>query len=359
MANESQKLVLRSFLVGEETDGFLRQEAFRLKISKSELLRTCIERYRHGDQPMKTDDSKVWTFADALSGYMTAHQGEIRATTLVNWHRYKRRHLDKLGDIPITELTRANVLAFLEPYWASNSTSIGSMLRSLGERAWDYAAAKDWCSGSNPWDWNLLSKVLAKRPVEINYPAVPYQRLPAVYRRLREPMIHPPGKRGPSAMGARAVRLCILTASRPTEIADMRWPEIDLDKAVWTLPAHRDKENHERRIPLSPEAIDCLLGWRKGDRPVFSENLARDTMGAALRRVVEPVDKDKTVHGTARSAFRDWAGDESEFAIEVIQLCLGHRIAESDRAYYRSDALERRRAVMNAWAQYLLSEINQ
>jgi integrase len=133
----------------------------------------------------------------------------------------------------------------------------------------------------------------------------------------------------------------------------LTWNEIDLTTAVWTLPADRDKEGHERRIPLSPEAVACLGRPLRPDQPVFSTRLTRETLTYALRRHVEPDDVDKTVHGTARSTFRDWAGDETEFAMEVIQLCLGHRISESDRAYYRSDALRKRRAVMNAWADYL------
>ena len=357
MIKQSENMILRNFFVTSELDEKLRQEAFRLKISKSSLIRSFVERGINGDFSTKTDASNVWTFNDAVTGHMTTHQSEVREVTLGNWHRYKRRHLDQLGDIPIGDLTRAKVIEFLEPYWATDRTSIGSVLRSLGERAWDYAAAKDWCDGSNPWDWTILSKVLAKRPVEVSHPAVPYVRLPALYSRLCAPFPPPNGKRRPSGLGERALRLCILTASRPTEVCDLTWGEIDLATAVWTLPAHRDKEGQERRTPLSPEAIACLGSPRLPDRPVFSTSLMRETLTYALRRHVDQNDLDKTVHGTARSAFRDWAGDETEFAIEVIQLCLGHRIGETDRAYYRSDALRKRRAVMDAWADYLTGDV--
>ena len=246
MAIQSQNKVLRSFFISPEMDEILRQAAFKLNVSEGGLIRTYVKRGINGERQPKSDDSKIWTFEDAVTGYMTTHQSEVREVTLGNWHRYKRRHLDNLADIPIAELTRAKVIAFLEPYWTTDRTSIGSVLRSPGERAWDYAAAKDWCGGSNPWDWTVLSKVLAKRPMEVNHPAVPYTRLPALYRRLCEPFPPPNGKRRPSGLGERALRLCILTASRPTEVCDLTWGEIDLEAAVWTLPAHRGKEGQER-----------------------------------------------------------------------------------------------------------------
>lgn len=131
MANESQNKVLRSFFISPEMDEILRQAAFKLNVSKGELIRTYVERGINGERQPKSDDSKLWTFDDAVTGYMTTHQSEVREVTLGNWHRYKRRHLDELADIPIADLTRARVIAFLEPYWATDRTLAACFGRSV------------------------------------------------------------------------------------------------------------------------------------------------------------------------------------------------------------------------------------
>jgi integrase len=134
-----------------------------------------------------------------------------------------------------------------------------------------------------------------------------------------------------------------------------RWREIDFDARIWTIPPERMKAAREHRVPLSKRAVAILNkmneartgdhifpGWVRG-RP-----LSVKAMGMVLRRMDEHV----TVHGF-RSSFRDWAGNETHFPRELAEAALAHVVGDkAEQAYRRSDALEKRRALMEAWAAY-------
>ena len=136
----------------------------------------------------------------------------------------------------------------------------------------------------------------------------------------------------------------------------MRWNEIDEAAKVWTVPPARMKAGREHRIPLSARALAVLAeaGKARTGEFVFPGRGARALSSTALvvllrRMSLETV----TVHGF-RSVFRDWAGNETRFAREVAEAALAHVVGDaSERAYRRGDALEKRRALMKAWADFL------
>jgi integrase len=175
---------------------------------------------------------------------------------------------------------------------------------------------------------------------------MPYEDVAAFIAQLR--------KR--EATSALALELCILTAARSGEILGMRWPEIDLDKKVWTVPADRMKAGREHRVPLSARAVAILrqLETLKTGDFVFAgqarnKPLSNMAMEMVLRRMKI---EDATVHGF-RSSFRDWAGNVSNFPREITETALAHVIGDkAEQAYRRSDALEKRRKLMDAWAAY-------
>ena len=127
----------------------------------------------------------------------------------------------------------------------------------------------------------------------------------------------------------------------------MRWDEIDLDKKVWTVPAHRMKAGREHRVPLSQRATDILVRLSEGRSGDFvfpgqrrDKPLSNKAMGMMLRRMKI---ENATVHGF-RSSFRDWAGNETGYPRELIETALAHVIGDkAEQAYRRSDALEKRR----------------
>jgi integrase len=137
----------------------------------------------------------------------------------------------------------------------------------------------------------------------------------------------------------------------------VRWDEIDLGEKVWTIPAARMKAGREHRVPLSGRAMAILarLAEVKAGEHVFPGQRPGKPLSPAVFEMVFRRMKVKgvTIHGF-RSAFRDWAGNETHFARELAEAALAHVIGDkSEQAYRRSDALEKRRALMEAWAQYL------
>jgi integrase len=177
---------------------------------------------------------------------------------------------------------------------------------------------------------------------------MPYEEAPAFFRRLCDQ----------GSISAKALQFTILTAARTGEALGARWQEIDFEKAVWTVPASRMKAGKEHQVPLSAAAANLLKTLKEGrgpEDPVFpgqsgKKPLSNMAMLMLLRRMnVEEF----TVHGF-RSTFRDWAGDTTEFAREVVEHALAHTVGSGvERAYRRGHALERRRELMELWAKYL------
>jgi integrase len=156
-------------------------------------------------------------------------------------------------------------------------------------------------------------------------------------------------------VAARALEFAILTAARSGEVLGARWDEVSLEEKVWTVPATRMKGGREHRVPLSDRTVailEVLLEARLSDFvfPGFKRGLPLSNM--ALEAVLRRAKVDVTTHGF-RSSFRDWAGDSTAFARDVVEAALAHAIAnKTEAAYRRSDALEKRRKLMAAWAAY-------
>ena len=190
--------------------------------------------------------------------------------------------------------------------------------------------------------------MLPKRPTlsRGHHAAIAYADIPAFVAKLRER----------DAIAAMALEFCILTATRSGEVYGARWSEIDVAAKVWTIPATRMKAARAHRVPLSDRALAILkkLAEAKTGKFVFpghrdGKPLSNMAMEMVMRRMkFEAV----TVHGF-RSAFRDWAGNETHFPREVAEAALAHVIGDkAEQAYRRGDALEKRRALMDAWASH-------
>jgi integrase len=156
-------------------------------------------------------------------------------------------------------------------------------------------------------------------------------------------------------MGARALELCVLTATRTGELLGARWPEIDMETRIWTIPAERMKAGAEHRVPLSDAAMELLrklAAIRMGDLVFPGQSAGRPlsgmTMAMALRRMKVPV----TPHGF-RSSFRTWVAEQTAFPHEVAEAALAH--TQGDKlvaAYQRGDLFEKRRRLMAEWARF-------
>jgi integrase len=157
-------------------------------------------------------------------------------------------------------------------------------------------------------------------------------------------------------MSARALEFLILTAARTGEVFGATWNEIDLEKALWTIPAHRMKAGKEHRVPLSERAlaIVCELNEAPVSDYVFpGQKPGRPLSAIAFKMLMRRMKAEpSTAHGF-RSSFRDWVGDCTSFPREIAEAALAHKVGDSvELAYRRGDALEKRRALMEAWADH-------
>jgi integrase len=249
---------------------------------------------------------------------------------------------------PVDTIATDDVLAVLKPIWTTKAET-ASRVRGRIEKVLDAAKAKGFREGENPARWRGHLDHLLPRPSKLargHHAAMPYEDVVSFIAKLRD-------REAPSAL---ALELCILTAARSGEILGMRWPEIDLDKKVWTVPATRMKAGREHRVPLASRAVAILRRLEEVNTGEFvfagqarNKSLSNMAMEMVLRRMKI---EDATVHGF-RSSFRDWAGNVSSFPREITETALAHVIGDkAEQAYRRGDALEKRRKLMEAWAAY-------
>jgi integrase len=193
-----------------------------------------------------------------------------------------------------------------------------------------------------------LDKLLPKRQklTRGHHAAMAYADVPAFIASL--------GER--EALAAMALEFCILTATRSGEVLGARWSEIDMSAKVWTVPAARMKAAREHRIPLSDRALailEKLAVAKMGDVVFPGQRPERPLSGMAMEMMLRRMKVEgATVHGF-RSACRDWPGNEPHFPREIAEAALAHVIGDkAEQAYRRGDALEKRRALMDAWAAW-------
>ena len=265
------------------------------------------------------------------------------------WRNTLDTYAKPLFELPVEAVSAADVLAVIEPIWLSKPET-ASRLRGRIERVLDAARAKNLREGDNPARLKgNLDVLLPKRGKALvkHHPALPFAEVAAFMRDLRTR----PGT------AARALDFTILTAARSGEVRGMTWGEIDLQNKLWTVPAARMKAGEEHTVPLSDAATAVLNAINEdGLAPkdfVFPAprggSLSDMTLSAVLKRMERA---SITVHGF-RSTFRDWAGDKTEFEREVVEMALAHTITSAvERAYRRGRALEKRRELMAAWADY-------
>jgi integrase len=234
----------------------------------------------------------------------------------------------------------------LQPLWGT-TTETASRLRGRLELLLDFAKAQGWRTGENPARWKgHLENILPRRPklAQSHYAAMPYRELPAFMRRLR----------GQESIATKALEFLILTAARLGEVLGATWSEMDFEGAVWIVPATRMKAGQEHRVPLAPAAVAILkhaAECQSSEIVFVGRSRSRPVSGSALRKLMSA---NVTIHGF-RSSFRDWAGNETNFPRELAEQSLAHRTGDAtELAYRRGDALEKRRALMTAWADFIV-----
>ena len=266
---------------------------------------------------------------------------------LAQWQRTLAEYAKPLRPKPVNAVTTEDVLGCLKPIWQTKAET-ASRVRGRIERVLDAAKAKGYRTSENPARWRgHLNSLLPKRQklARGHHAAMPFADVPEFLVRLREV----------DGVAARALEFAILTAARSGEALGARWSEIDLGNRIWTVPAARMKAAREHRVPLSDRAFAILEGMhalRNGDFIFPGRRKGKPQCDMTTRALLRRMDCPFTVHGF-RSAFRDWAGERTHFPREVAEAALAHVVGdETERAYRRGDALEKRRELMDAWAAF-------
>lgn len=273
----------------------------------------------------------------------------------LQWISLVRRHCELIADQDISSIDSKAILAVLEPIWTTKTDS-ATKLRGQLESIMSYAKFNDLVTFDlNPATWrnhleNSLPspKKLQRLKGARNFASLPYQDAPEFMARLKQM----PG------IGARALEFAILCASRSGEVRAATWAEIDLEARLWTIPANKMKAGVEHRVPLTDRSVELLNMLPNLDADLVfpsarSGRLSDMTLTACLRRMGVGV----TVHGF-RSTFRVWSSEATHCSREVAETCLAHQYkSDVEKAYDRSDLLEKRREHLTNWHAFLAGQL--
>ena len=309
---------------------------------------------RQGGDPLaeKRRAEGIPTFAAAASRVLEQKRDGWRGRrSHREWMASLRRYaFPRIGKMPVSEVTSADLLEILTPIWhrkASSARRVRQRLRAVLE----WAVAMEYRI-DNPSD--RIGPVLgAQHDVTEHMRALPHREVAAAIRTVRAATALPAAKL--------AFEFLVLTAARWGEVRWAEWSEIDRDGGVWTVPARRMKANRKHRVPLCSRALEILEATRTlgdGAGPlVFARGQGKPLNDKELRWLIREGGIAAVPHGF-RSSFRDWAAEETDHPREVIVAALAHVVGNRvEAAYARSDLFERRRRLMDDWAGYLAQGI--
>ncbi|CUH42324.1 tyrosine-type recombinase/integrase [Ruegeria atlantica] len=282
---------------------------------------------------------------DRLPTWKNAKHGQQWLNTLRDYA------FPKIGRMPVDSIDQPEVLMCLSSIWTEKHETAKRLSQRI-KTVLDVAKSKGFRSGENPVTAIREGKVLPTVKAKVqHHDAMPWQEVPAFYAELQTR----------SAIAAKALQFTILTACRTSEVLEMKWPEVDVDARLWAVPAERMKGGQVHRVPLTDEMLAILEPLRAlASDYVFEgqkrhQPLSNMSMLMLLRRMRQD---GVTVHGF-RSSFRDWAAEAANAPRELAEAALAHQIgSDVERAYARSDLLERRRELSENWSRYSIGKGN-
>ncbi|MDK3021724.1 integrase arm-type DNA-binding domain-containing protein [Cupriavidus taiwanensis] len=336
--------------------------SLKMAREKAAELRATLGR---GDDPKaerwaaKANAASRMTFDQCAEKYIAAHKdGWKNPKHADQWDATLKTYASPIiGSLDVAHIDTPHIVRILEPIWTTKNET-ASRVRGRIERILAWATTRKLRNGDNPAAWrNHLDTLLPKPSAvqkEKHHEALPYRAINSFLQELREQ----PG------VAPRALEFTILAAARTGEVIGAEWAEIDLTHKVWTVPAERMKAKREHRIPLAPRAVEILKEMKaaRDERdgcefvfPGWSGDKGLSNM-AMLKLLKSMGHTGITVHGF-RSTFRDWAGEQTHHAREVIEHALAHQLKDkAEAAYQRGTLFEKRRALMDDWAKYIETE---
>jgi integrase len=298
----------------------------------------------------RLEAARAVTFESASRQYFDKHEAKwTNARHRQQFLATLEQHVfPTIGELPVAMIDTAAVLSVVEPIWIDKHKT-AARIRIRIENVLDWATVRGFRTGDNPARWKgHLAEVLPSKGhlgKVVHHKALPYADVPSFVAVLSKQQ----------GVAARALEFLILCAARTSEVIEARWSEIDLKTKTWLVPAERMKSRKPHRVSLSDRAVQILKSLpREGgaDSLLFVGSRA----DGGLHKMALPnllKDADATVHGF-RASFRTWAAESTSFPRDIIEQCLAHVVgSEAERAYLRSDVIEKRRRLMDVWAAFV------
>jgi len=291
----------------------------------------------------------VPTFEDAVEQVIRIHAqgwkkgGKSEAQWRSSLHRFVLPHL---GHLPVNAIQPRDIMSVLLPIWNTLPESARRIRRRIGV-VMKWAVAQGY-RHDNPVGDALSAALPRNASAPRHFRALPFAQVAAALQKVRSAPVYP--------TRALCMEFLTLCAVRSGEARHARWKEIDLASAVWTIPAERMKAKRTHRVPLPRQALRVLSAARglgEDSALVFPAPHGRALNDASLSRLCRELDLGCVPHGM-RSSFRDWAAECSDAPREVCELALAHVNSNRvERAYRRTDLFDRRRKLMQEWADYI------
>ena len=303
-----------------------------------------------GRDPRRRAARQVPTFAEACETVISIHAGGWKpgGKNEQNWRSTMRDYVfPRLGDMPVDAVTGKDVMAVLLPIWTTKTETAGRVRRRVNA-VMKWAVAQGHRADNPAGD--AISAALPNNNAQVTHrAALPHPQVGAAIAKVR--------RSGAYRGAVLSFEFLVLTAARSAEVRGATWDEIELEAAVWTVPARRMKAAREHRVPLSDRALAVLDEARRelprAGNLVFPSQKGRMQGHHPMGKMMRRLEIGAVPHGF-RSSFRDWAAECTETPREVCELALAH--VNSDRveaAYRRTDLFERRRVLMQQWADYI------
>ena len=298
------------------------------------------------------------TFREAAKQTFEANRPRWRngKHTLSWWQTLERHAFPILGDMPVDRIGREDVLRVLTPIWSVRMETA----RRVRQRT---RTVLRWCMAHGYVEHNAAGEAIdgALPPMprlRAHLRAMPYREVSAGLATVE-------ASKAPLASKL-CLRFLVLTAARSGEARGATWDEIDEDAGEWRIPGSRMKAGVEHRVPLSDAALGLLERarvLRDGSGLIFPSSVKAGhpmsdmTLTQLLRKT--GLAERSTVHGF-RSAFRDWAAECTSAPHAVMELSLAHAVGSSvKQAYARSDLIEKRRVLVQAWADFVTGDASE
>ncbi|MBL1436001.1 MAG: tyrosine-type recombinase/integrase [Rhodobacteraceae bacterium] len=324
-----------------------------LLVSLAEARETALENRktaRSGGDPLrsKREAKAVMSFEEAAR--------KVHAINLPTWRNKKHAQqfistletytFPRMGRIKVSEVTTADVLAVLQPIWLEKSETARRVRQRIG-MVMKWAVANGWRQ-DNPAE--AAAQGLPKQD------RTPKHRLALPYSEVAH-CLDVVKASGAGQTTKLALEFLVLNATRSIETREAVWGEIDFDKATWTIPAQRMKAKQEHIVPLASRSMEILNAAKAiadGSDLVFpGTRYGKPLSDMTLSKLVKELGFKADVHGF-RTSFKTWCLERTNAANEVSEMALAHTIKnKAEAAYARSDLLEKRRGLMERWANFL------